>query len=97
MLFRSETIDAFYNSTTNIGHTMFSTPGANAVNINGTLPSGVTEEKEIIVATFGTSAGQDTLDSSAHISPLVPEPVSMGLMGAGLLGLGVLGYRRKRK
>lgn len=102
----SETISSYYDTSnvaygtgTSLGTITFTNSGSSSVDESGTVTAaGLFSETEIIVATFGpTSGGADTLNSSALISSAAPEPLSMGIVGCGLLGIGVFGARRRKK
>jgi hypothetical protein len=102
----SETISSYYDASntaygtgTALGTTTFTAAGSNSTDAPGTITaSGLFSETEIIVATFGPTNGPaESLNSSALITSTAPEPVSMGIVGAGLLGVGLVGFRRRKK
>jgi hypothetical protein len=102
----SETISSYYdtsNTAYGTGHSLgsatFTSAGSNSVNQFGTITaSGLFSETEIIVATFGPTSGTtESLNSSALITSHAPEPISMGIVGTGLLCVGLIGARRRKK
>jgi hypothetical protein len=102
----SETISSYYDASNtaygtaaSLGTTTFTTAGSNSTNQSGTITApGLFSETEIIVATFGPTNGSTaSLNSSALITSSAPEPVSMGVVGAGLMGVGLIGFRRRKK
>jgi len=103
----SETISTYYDPSDTaygmanlLGTATFTDSGSNSLNQFGTITdSGYFSETEVIVATFGVpSGGPDSLNSSALITAApVPEPVSMGIAGAGLFAFGLVGVRRRKK
>lgn len=101
----SETISSYYDNSNTafgtgqlLGTTTFTAAGSNSSNKFGTITAaGTFSETEIIVATFGATAGStESLNSSALISA-APEPLSLGVAGIGLLAVGVIGARRRKK
>lgn len=99
----TETISSYYDPndvagamTVLLAQATFTQQGSNSYNQPTTIiATGPYSETEMIAATFG-APGTDTLNSSDHITPTAPEPLSMGLMGAGFFGLGLMAYRRKK-
>ena len=78
--------------------TTFTGDGAHSYNtpsvINGVTPYSESIE---IIANFAGTGGVQTLDASGKITPAVPEPMSMGLIGGGLAILGIARLRKSRK
>ncbi|HWF46632.1 MAG TPA: PEP-CTERM sorting domain-containing protein [Bryobacteraceae bacterium] len=102
----SETISSYYDASNtaygtanSLGTTTFTAAGSNSTDKFGTITApGLVSETEIIVATFAPTGGlTDSLNSSALITSTAPEPVSMGVVGAGLFGVGLIGFRRRKK
>ncbi|HEX4227969.1 MAG TPA: PEP-CTERM sorting domain-containing protein [Bryobacteraceae bacterium] len=102
----SETISSYYDASntaygtaSSLGITTFTAAGSNSTDEFGTITApGLFSETEIITATFGPTSGTtESLNSSALITSPAPEPVSMGVVGAGLLGVGLIGFRRRKK
>ncbi|MGA8028308.1 MAG: PEP-CTERM sorting domain-containing protein [Bryobacteraceae bacterium] len=82
-----------------VATTTFTAQGSNANNQLVSSPTGSPfSETEIIMATFGATAGKpDSLDSSILMQSAVPEPASLALIGTGLLGLALFRSRRSTK
>jgi hypothetical protein len=94
-----DTSDTAYGTAHSLGNTTFTAAGSSSIDQSGTITApGLFSETEIIVATFGSTSGStESLNSSALITSTAPEPISMGIVGGGLMGVGLIGFRRRKK